>query len=229
MQDLILLHGAIGASDQLLPLSKSLTAKGFKVHCFDFSGHGKQAFNENFSIAQFAAELYQFILQRNLQQVSIFGYSMGGYVALYLESQKPNLVGKIATLATKFDWTPEGALKEAGMLNPDVLQQKVPQFAEALQKRHGEQWIELLQKTAAMMQELGDNPLLTTEELKQLDCPALLGIGDKDTMVSLDETRKVFTAMPKANMYMLPDTKHPIEGVNVDLLSGVLEVFFKAS
>ena len=91
MKDIILLHGAIGATDQLLPLSKSLAAKGFKVHCLCFSGHGTLAFNELFSIEQFAAELYQFIIEKNLLEPDIFGYSMGGYVALYLAVQKPNL------------------------------------------------------------------------------------------------------------------------------------------
>ncbi len=229
MQDLILLHGAIGASDQLLPLSKSLASKGFKVHCLCFSGHGKLPFHEAFTIEQFAVELYQFIIEKNLIQPAVFGYSMGGYVALYLASQKPNLMGKIVTLASKFDWTPEGAIKEAGMLNPDVLQQKVPQFAEALQKRHGEQWIELLQKTAAMMKVLGDEPLLTETLIKTVENPVMLGLGDKDTMVTLEETRKVFAQLTQANMFMLPNTKHPIEGVNVDLLSAVLEGFYKTS
>lgn len=226
MKDIILLHGAIGAEDQLLPLAEHLTQKKFKVHHFSFCGHGGQAFAPHFGIEQFAAELYQFILERNLQQVNIFGYSMGGYVALYLESQKPNLIGKIATLATKFDWTPEGAIKEAAMLNPETIQQKVPNFAEALQKRHGDQWGELLNRTAEMMKVLGDAPLLTEAVLKTIESPVLLGLGDKDLMVSLDETRKVFAALSKANMYMLPNTKHPIEGVNVELLSTILSNYF---
>lgn len=226
MKDIILLHGAIGAEDQLLTLAEHLTQKKFKVHHFSFSGHGGQAFAPHFGIEQFAAELYQYILERNLLQVNIFGYSMGGYVALYLESQKPNLIGKMATLATKFDWTPEGAVKEAAMLNPEMIQQKVPNFAQALQQRHGEQWVELLNKTAAMMQELGKEPLLTDELLKTIESPVLLGLGDKDSMVSLEETRKVYAALPKANMYMLPNTKHPIEGVKTDLLTTILADYF---
>jgi len=227
MNQVVLLHGAIGASDQLLPLSKSLAEKGFKVYCFGFSGHGKQAFNESFSIEQFATELYQFIIEKNLSQPDIFGYSMGAYVAIYLAAQKPKLIGKIATLATKFNWTPEGAIKEAAMLHPETLLQKVPHFAEALQKRHGHQWVELLHKTSAMMKALGDDPLLVEEVFKTLECPVLLGIGDKDAMVSLDETRAVFKLLPKAEMYMLPRTKHPIEGVDVALLSLILNAYFK--
>lgn len=228
-KDLILLHGAIGAGDQFTALAKSLQGKGFKVHCLTFSGHGQQPFNTGFGIDFFSAELYQYIIAHNLQSPDIFGYSMGGYVALHLAAEKPNIIGRIATLATKFDWTPEGAIKEAAMLHPDTLQQKVPQFAAALQQRHGEQWIELLEKTTVMMKELGDKKLLDDELLKSLECPVMLGIGDKDTMVSLEETRAAFAQLPKATMYMLPNTKHPIEGVNVEMLSNILESFFKAN
>jgi esterase/lipase len=227
MENIILLHGAIGAADQLIPLSESLASRGFKAHCFSFSGHGKLPFQAAFGMEQFAQELEGFILEKDLLGASVFGYSMGGYVALYLAVQKPNLIGKLATLATKFDWTPEGAIKEAAMLNPETIQQKVPQFAAALQQRHGEQWVAMLHKTAALMQALGNAPLLTEERLKTIQNPVLLGLGDKDNMVSLDETRKVYSSLPKANMYMLPNTKHPIEGVNVGLLGGILEGYFK--
>lgn len=227
MNDIILLHGAIGAADQLNHLAEQLSGKGFQTHQFSFSGHGGQAFATHFGIEQFADELYQFIQEHQLEQANVFGYSMGGYVALYLAAQKPNLLRKIATLATKFDWTPEGAIKEVAMLNPESIQQKVPQFAQALQQRHGEQWIELLQKTATMMQALGDKPLLNDEVLKAIEIPVLLGLGDKDTMVSLEETRKVYAALPKVNMYLLSNTKHPIEGLKVDLLAMILEEYFK--
>jgi pimeloyl-ACP methyl ester carboxylesterase len=229
MQDIILLHGAIGAADQLQALAQALSTKGFNVHTLTFSGHGQQAFQNLFSIEQFAAELYLFIIEKNLDQPHLFGYSMGGYVALYLAAQKEQLIGKIATLATKFDWTPEGAQKEAAMLDPETLQQKVPQFAAVLQKRHGEnQWAELLVKTTEMMHALGAKPLLNEAMYTAIHHPVLLGIGDKDTMVSLEETRLVFKSLTNANLYVLPGTKHPIENVQTELLVPFLDHFFKA-
>ncbi len=227
MPQIILLHGAIGAKDQLQPLSKTLTAKGFEVHTFSFSGHGQMPFATDFGITQFATELAQFIEDKKLNAANIFGYSMGGFVALYLAAQKPNLIARIATLATKFDWTLESATKEAAMLNPKTIQEKVPQFAKDLQQRHGETWETLLNKTATMMQEMAAAPLLNSDVLKTIECPVLLGIGDNDKMVSLDETCKVFASLSKANMYMLPNTKHPLEGVNVPLLAEVLTDFYR--
>ncbi|MCC6187025.1 MAG: alpha/beta hydrolase [Chitinophagaceae bacterium] len=226
MKKIILLHGAIGAKDQLLFLSEALQQKGFEPYLFSFSGHGKMPFQSEFGIAQFANELAAFIAEKKLQGAAVFGYSMGGYVALYLAAQKPNLIGKIATLATKFDWTVEGATKEAGMLNPNTILEKVPQFATDLKQRHGEEWKQLLAQTALMMQEMAAQQLLNKEVLRSITCPVLLGIGDSDKMVSMNETRTIFETLPVANMYVLPKTKHPIEGVNVALLASVLEDYF---
>lgn len=89
MQKIILLHGAIGCSEQLMPLSKSLTDTGFETFTFNFSGHGKSNFKSNFSIEQFSDELHNFITENNLIKPNIFGYSMGGYVAC--TSPKNNL------------------------------------------------------------------------------------------------------------------------------------------
>src|SRR4051812_41740520 len=104
MKDIILLHGAIGAADQLEPL-KALLKEKYKVFTFNFSGHGKMPFQTNFGIEQFALELENFITANNLFQPTIFGYSMSGYVAVYLAHTKPDLLGNIITLGTKWEWS----------------------------------------------------------------------------------------------------------------------------
>jgi pimeloyl-ACP methyl ester carboxylesterase len=83
MQHLILLHGALGHANQLHPLADLL--KTYHVHTLNFSGHGGTPMsNASFSIPLFAEEVRQYIRQNNLGNVAIFGYSMGGYVAMYL-------------------------------------------------------------------------------------------------------------------------------------------------
>ena len=74
-----------------------------------------------------------------IQTIDIFGYSMGGYVALWLARFYPDRVGKIFTLGTKLKWNDEEAEKEIKMLNPEKVELKVPAFAQQLAERHGEQ------------------------------------------------------------------------------------------
>ena len=133
MKQIILLHGAIGAKNQLELLAIELKQQGYHVFALSFSGHGQTPFQTNFGIEQFALELEEFIKTNNLQQSSVFGYSMGGYVALYLAYQQPTLLGNIITLGTKFEWSSEIAQKEIKMLDAKTIIEKVPKFAEALQ------------------------------------------------------------------------------------------------
>ena len=223
MKNIILLHGAIGAKDQLEPLAAELKQQGYNVFTLSFSGHGQTPFASNFGIEQFALELEQFIKINNLDKPTVFGYSMGGYVALYLAHQNPNILGNIITLGTKFEWSPEIAQKEVKMLDSKIIIEKVPKFAETLQKRHGQDWELLLQKTAEMMISLGNNKALTLNNFASIENKALIGLADKDNMVSLEETTAVYKQLKNGAMYMLPNTKHPIETVDV----GLLVVFIK--
>src|SRR5262245_33488646 len=104
MQHLILLHGAIGAKDQLESLAENLKEK-FIVHYFNFPGHGGSRFpNENFSIPHFANDVLNEMEKNNIPAANIFGYSMGGYVAMWLAKYYAEKVEKVITLATKFYW-----------------------------------------------------------------------------------------------------------------------------
>lgn len=228
MKSIILLHGAIGASDQLYSLSLELKNKGYECFTLDFSGHGAKSFTNGFGIAAFADELESFIKSNNLKQPHVFGYSMGGFVALYLVSKRQDLLGSIVTLGTKFEWSPEIAAKEIKMLDPVTISEKVPKFAEALEKRHGEKWKLLLQKTAEMMLELGRNNALTEKEFAKISNRVWIGLADNDTMVSRDETNFVAANIRNAKQFELAETKHPIETVNPKQLCELIIQFIEA-
>lgn len=225
MKTIILLHGAIGAKDQLEPLAIELKQQGYNVFTLSFSGHGQTPFATNFGIEQFALELEQFIKENNLDKPNVFGYSMGGYVALYLAHRNPSILENIITLGTKFEWSLEIAQKEVKMLDSKTIIEKVPKFAETLQKRHGQDWELLLQKTAEMMLSLGNKNALTLNDFTTIENKVLIGLADIDNMVSLEETTAVYKQLKNGAMYMLPNTNHPIESVNVGLLARIIQGF----
>lgn len=228
MQTLLLLHGAIGASDQLVKIAESLSDT-YNVRTFDFSGHGGKPFPaDGLSIAGFAEEVKQFIDSEGLGKVSVFGYSMGGYVAMYLARHYPGTVDKIITLATKFHWDEETAAKETKMLNAEKTEEKVPAFAQQLAKRHApNDWKELFAKTAEMLIAMGkDNPV-KPEEYAAIENPCMILLGDRDKMITLDETLNVYRTLPNAQMGMLPSTQHPIEQANIAYLLFYIRQFIQ--
>ncbi len=220
----ILLHGALGAASQFKSLTKQLETQDIKVHTLNFSGHGEKAFSDKgFGIKVFADELLQFLNEERIEQVNIFGYSMGGYVALYLAHQQPGRFNKIITLGTKFDWSPESAIKEVKMLNPEKLLEKVPAFAETLQQRHQpNDWKLLMQKTAEMMLALGDKPLLTKEVLHKIETPVLVCQGDQDNMADINYTEQVASYLPNGKFKLLENTPHPLEKVEAEKIIDIV-------
>ncbi|MBL7701153.1 MAG: alpha/beta hydrolase [Ferruginibacter sp.] len=228
MQAILLLHGAIGAADQLSRLEKELKSS-YSVYRLNFSGHGGLPLaDKEFSITHFASEVTQFLDKNNIESIHIFGYSMGGYVAMYLAKHHPQKVKKMITLATKFNWDETIAANETKMLNPAKIEEKLPDFAAALQKRHApNDWKLVLEKTAAMLTEMGkDNPLKSGDYL-EIQHPTLIMLGDRDKMVTLDETVAVYKSLPKAQLAILPNTSHPIEMVNIDRLAFEIRSFLQ--
>ena len=229
MQPILLLHGALGAAGQLQALKAALSPH-YQVQTFSFAGHGGNLLpEEGLSIALFASELLAYMDAHELHQVPVFGYSMGGYVALYLIKNHPGRISRLITLATKFHWDPETAERECGMLHADKIEAKLPAFAQSLQQRHAPvNWKELLGATAAMMRGMGaDNPL-KPEDYPGLDLPVLLLLGDRDKMVSLEETLAVYRALPQAALGMLPATPHPLEQADPELLAFLIHRFLSA-
>ncbi len=227
MKNLIILHGALGAKTQFKDIAEQLKSH-FTVHSFDFDGHGAKSVTESeYSIETFAQNLQDFMRENGIQQPLIFGYSMGGYVALKLESQNPGSFEKLVTLGTKFDWTPESAEKESKMLNAEKIEEKVPAFAGYLKSLHGEdEWKNVLGKTAQMMLNLGNKPALTNDDFAKITLPVQLLRGSKDVMVSEAETTKVQEQLPHADYLEIAEWQHPINQVpSKELIQQLLSLY----
>lgn len=220
-KNLILLHGAIGASKQLNKLAEQLE-EDYNVFSLDFDGHGGTDLTPGFGIDLFSQNLIEFVSDNEFDNVSIFGYSMGGYVTLNAIS-KGLQVERLVTLGTKFSWTPEGAAREVKMLNPLVIEEKIPQFAQYQQSLHSPtDWKDVMNATAKMMIDLGNNPALEDHLLKSIDTPTLCLLGDQDTMVTKEETQHVVSLLPKGKFEIIENCQHPIEKVPlVEIVSAI--------
>lgn len=224
-QGMILLHGALGASKQMDSLKESLS-KNFNIHTLNFEGHGGRAINAGFSIDIFVQNVLDYMAENQLQKAFFFGYSMGGYVALKLASHYPDKVIAIATLGTKFNWTPESAAAEVKMLNPAIIEEKIPKFAQQLKSTHAPlDWKEVMHATAEMMVSLGNGAGLSDDEIRSIQIPVLIGIGDLDQMVSIDESKRVADLLPNASLKIYEGFPHPIDRVDVSVLKKEIELF----
>jgi len=227
MKKIILLHGALGAKSQFEQLTELLTGD-FEVHSFNFYGHDGETPESDFSIEQFTKQLSDYIV-RNIspdENFMLFGYSMGGYVALNYAKSTELSNFRLLTLATKLDWTPENAMRESAMLEPDKIEQKVPAFARSLAKRYGENnWRNVVNHTAKMLLNLGSTPNLTPQDFESINIPVRLMLGDKDNMVTIEETVETYRQLKHGSLCILPDVLHPFEKVSPELIRSQIVQF----
>jgi len=226
MKEILLLHGALGSKDQFIGLEIAL-AGNFKVHSLNFSGHGSRPSHHHaFTIQNFAHEIIDWMNAGYIKTIDIFGYSMGGYVALWLARFYPDRIGKIFTLGTKLKWNVEEAEMEIKILNPERVIEKVPAFAQTLAERHGEhEWKSVMSKTASLMKDLGHTHL-TDQDFIRIQQRVLLALGSEDNMVTVEETERVHYLLKNSELKIYPGVLHPIEKVPVELLRAEIEQFF---
>lgn len=221
MNPIVLIHGALGAASDLEPVAQALSeATDRPIYIYNVPGHGTddQIPEGGFRMTEIARGFGFWLSEKNLLGVDVFGYSMGGYVALLAVKDHPQRIRHIVTLGTFFDWNPEGARKETKYLNPSLIKEKVPAYAKTLEQIHGERWGEVMEATASLMLDLGEQPLLTEYALSTIQHPVVIGRGGLDRMVGRTSSEQVADTLPDG-LYEEPGQwEHPIAKVPLDEL-----------
>ena len=217
---LLLVHGALGSASQLEPLRQAI-GQGPAIRIVELEGHGDTApTGDRYSMQRFAENIDAAIQERAI----VFGYSMGGYAALMLAAQRPERVASVITLGTKLAWSPEVAARETARLDPATIRAKVPKFAEQLELRHrgAGGWDSVLGKTARLMTEIGSLPPVNEHLFARIGQTVRLMVGDRDTLVSVDETATAVRRLAQGQLAVLPGTPHPIEQVRPGLVAAMI-------
>lgn len=222
---ILFLHGALGTSQDLSDLMNIFKERGFETHSFNFSGHGPGATEPpEFRIDYFAQDLERFISQHDFKNLVVFGYSMGGYVALYHKANfEDSPIKMIFTYGTKFNWSEKAVSKEIIMMNPDHIIEKFPQYAETLATKHGERWKQLMRSTAHMMQHLERLDGLTREDMADIEIPVFLILGDQDRMVTSEETHLTSSWLHHSQVKTISHSKHELERSNLKEIANIVE------
>jgi pimeloyl-ACP methyl ester carboxylesterase len=96
-EPLVMLHGGIGASETLAPLVPGLDRR---VILADLQGHGRTPDADRpLRPALMADDIAELASELGLEQIDLFGYSLGGAVALRTAIQHPDLVRRLVLVA----------------------------------------------------------------------------------------------------------------------------------
>ena len=216
---LLLLHGAGGCTWlETRPLAHRL-APFFHVLALDFPGHGaSDAFEGlDFSADLFAAGARAAMDHFGVERGNVFGFSMGGNMALRLAQQFPQRVRRLAIHGACIEWTPALADQMADRLDAGALQEQNGPAAEALNAAHGD-WRALFARTERFVRTLPSRTDQMRAMAEQVEAPTLVSTADRDDLFPLETTLALHRRLPAARLAVVPGRHHALRQTNLDAL-----------
>jgi len=94
VQDLIIIHGLFGMSDNWNTLGKKFS-KYYKVHLIDLRNHGRSPHSDEFSYEVMCGDVLEYMEDNNIINPIILGHSIGGKVAMKFAFTYPKKTEKL--------------------------------------------------------------------------------------------------------------------------------------
>ncbi|MEH7336213.1 alpha/beta hydrolase [Neobacillus drentensis] len=202
---IIFLHGFCGSSRYWENVVPALS-KNYRVIIPDLPGHGQSdSFNEGCTIGDFAEKIKGLIDQLNVQKVTMFGHSLGGYITLaFAEKYSDRLNGFSLVHSTAFPDSEEakkGRMANVEKVNMEGIQPLIDGLVPKLFSPDNakEKYVETAKEigystspqgaksTLLAMKDRGDrNNVLESTEL-----PVLLIAGERDQIIPAEKTFSV--------------------------------------
>lgn len=187
----ILLHGHGGRKEDHLPICERFCAAGFRCIVLDLPGQGEHpALYGTFGLRE--APLVEKILDEASSRFAfqpspafLFGVSQGGSVALQTAARNPDKWAAVASIAT-FSSLDRPVLRSAQEMTPASLHFCCP--AAALSVSCG----------ARVRAGFWPADIRPAHAAAKLNMPVMIGHGDKDPYIGIDQAREIFAAIPSS-------------------------------
>ena len=238
---LVLLHGGLATIDVLFGQLLPPLAQTRQVIAVELQAHGHTADIERpLSFELMADDIAALIKHLGLEQADLFGFSLGGGVALQTAIRHPEVVRKLVVVSapSKRDgWYPEVLVGMASM-NAEAAEAMVGSpmhqaYVSVAPKP--EDWSALVAKSGQLLRQDYD----WSTAVASITAPTLIVVGDADSvrpahaveLFGLLGGGKVDGAMgglPHSQLAMLPGTTHFSILARTDLLLPIITPFLEA-
>lgn len=239
---LLLLHGGLFDIElQFGALLPGLSA-GRRVIAVEFQGHGHtNDLDRPFSSAAFAGDVLGVLDHLGLNCVDVFGFSVGGAVALELAVRRPERVRRLIASSVSFRASGMRGSENAqavGEMKVEMIAGTPMEAAYLATSPHPdhEHLQGLLDKLGATY--AGGFPDWADDDIRGIAAPTLITVGDAD-MVSLDHAVEFlrlrggdvngdFDGLPASQLAVFPGTSHFTGIGRTDLVIDVVVPFLDA-
>ena len=218
----VLLHGGLGYSDQLLDSIGTHLEHDFRMVAFDRRGHGYTADTEEpLHYDDMAAHTIGVLERLEASgRPHLVGWSDGGIVAMLVALRRPDLVDRLVLIGTNFHF--EGIL--APEMSDDALTEGPMFEGYAARSPDGADHFPVV--VEKLMAIFATEPTLTTDELARLEHPTLVLVGDDD-VVRIDHTVALYEALPAGRLCVVPGASHAVVLEHPRLVAGIITDFLQ--
>ncbi len=213
---LVLLHGSNASGPEMEPLARLLRPH-FDLRAPNLLGHGGRPVPDGYSLEEMSEDLVGWLDAERIGRCDLFGYSVGGYVALHAARRHPDRFRAFATLAAKYVFDESAVEHVVHLSQPERLARPEIGRKPEMERAHGvHNWEKVALNTCELFRRLGERPPLGDEDLKRINVPALIVSGDRDPLVPAAESRRLAELLPFARLALFPGAAHPLRQVPLD-------------
>jgi pimeloyl-ACP methyl ester carboxylesterase len=198
-QPVIFLHSWLGSWRYWLPTMEAISDR-YRAYALDFWGFGESDRHEStFSLPEYVTMLLDFMDSLGMQRCTLVGHGLGGMVAIHAAAQHPERFMKVVAVTTPIQGAslqhaarPGTFARLLGWNNTSniwsrQLRQMNVEYPQILS--------EIIEDTESLsesvVKKVIDSVVATDlrEDLGRLEVPLLAVLGEKDTIVGLDQGR----------------------------------------
>jgi pimeloyl-ACP methyl ester carboxylesterase len=198
------------------------------VIALDWLGHGGRPIPDALCIEEIGADLIAQMDARGVPAAHLFGFSVGGLLALWLAVHYPKRVLSVATLTAKFIYNEAAIAHATHLTSAERLLRSNPERVEALERMHAPQdWQELIRKVRNMFIAFAERPPLTPGEIAGITQPVLAFGALEDPLVPAAEVLELARLLPNATPALFPGSAHPLAQAPLDTIVRTLHRFIE--
>ena len=171
-------------------------------------GHGRTAdrIDREFHYHDMAEDTIDLMRHLEIGRAVVVGYSDGGIIGLDMAVHHPERVGKLAVTGANSRFDGYTAANQEYVRSFDPAHEPVDDGYARLSPDGAGHWPVFLARLKAMWTA---EPALTDEELRRIDVPTLLVIGDRD-IVTPEHAVEMWRAIPGSQLCVVPNAEHGV-------------------
>jgi pimeloyl-ACP methyl ester carboxylesterase len=229
---LVMLHGATSTGREDFAAQVPWLSKAFRLYLPDARGHGSTSWDcaGGLTYDQLVDDALAFVDALGLGTFHLLGFSMGAMTALQFATRYPERLRTLIVVGITTQREPRASVVRR-LMDPARIERDDPAWAALLGRRHdpgqGEgAWRRLLPAIAA---DVAVQPLLGPRDLRRIDLPALVAVGDRDPFVPVDHAWGLMRQLPDGRLFVAPGCGHEVMVRRPALFNEAVAGFYRST